>query len=225
LKGEAPVCGARHGWRILGIPAPHAPDPDCFELGIDAFRERLGSRGIDDGSVEELLRAGARRWREWLVAQEGKADAEPAEPEPEAEDEDEDEDRGWDPERVADALDRLVAHGAHLLRRARWFCRLSDSCLLWAPKGGPAFRRMLVLERGRVAIARELGDGEEPQLPSTRRSQRARQCSFDGATYDRLRVLTTELRRLVAQGRKVELILGPQTHLDCPALAKLLRWV
>ena len=44
------------------------------------------------------------------------------------------------------------------------------------------------------------------------------------ATYDRLRVLSTEMRRLVADGRTIRVRLGG-SHLDERALARVLPWL
>jgi hypothetical protein len=52
-----------------------------------------------------------------------------------------------------------------------------------------------------------------------------RQKSFNVATYERLRVVTTELRRLVSEDRKIELRLGPTGILSGRQLARLLPWV
>ena len=54
---------------------------------------------------------------------------------------------------------------------------------------------------------------------------RPRLACFDPATYDRLRVLTTELKRLVAEERDVALRLGPGLVLDRARLARRLAWV
>jgi hypothetical protein len=52
-----------------------------------------------------------------------------------------------------------------------------------------------------------------------------RRAAFDVATFDRLRVLTTELRRLAAEAPTVELRLGPQARLSRRRLQAVLRWV
>jgi hypothetical protein len=49
--------------------------------------------------------------------------------------------------------------------------------------------------------------------------------SINLKTYDRLRVVTTELRRLVAEGRDVELRLSPKVTLKRQEVVKALRWV
>ncbi|MDH3591270.1 MAG: nucleotide excision repair endonuclease, partial [Planctomycetota bacterium] len=115
-------------------------------------------------------------------------------------------------ERVAALMESSVRRSAHLRRRARWLARLSEATLEW--RGRDAARRLTVA-RGRV--------GEEP--PDFARASLARLASFDPATYDRLRVLTTELRRLVAERRDVTLRIGPRLRLDPARLARRLAWV
>ena len=48
---------------------------------------------------------------------------------------------------------------------------------------------------------------------------------FDIATYDRLRVLTTELRRVAGKGRAVTMRLASGVELTADALARILPWV
>ena len=52
-----------------------------------------------------------------------------------------------------------------------------------------------------------------------------RQRSFDLARYDRMSVLTRELRSLVAEARSLELRFTPGRVLDRAALSRTLRWV
>jgi hypothetical protein len=52
-----------------------------------------------------------------------------------------------------------------------------------------------------------------------------RQKSFDVMTYDRLRIVTTELRRLIAEKRPIRIRLGPKIILRQNQLEKVLRWV
>jgi hypothetical protein len=52
-----------------------------------------------------------------------------------------------------------------------------------------------------------------------------RQKIFDLTTYERLRVVTTELRRLVATGRNLEIRLRPNATLSRRQLARILPWV
>jgi hypothetical protein len=53
----------------------------------------------------------------------------------------------------------------------------------------------------------------------------ARRAAFTVASFDRLRVLTTELKRLIAAGAPVSLRLGVGSALDESRLASALWWV
>jgi hypothetical protein len=61
--------------------------------------------------------------------------------------------------------------------------------------------------------------------PGHARTPAERRASFDVATFDRLRVLTTELRTVAAQADDVELRLGSHARLSRVRLARVLRWV
>ncbi|MFC1859163.1 hypothetical protein ACFL9U_14230 [Thermodesulfobacteriota bacterium] len=66
---------------------------------------------------------------------------------------------------------------------------------------------------------------EPPVPPAYKKRFREKQQSFDIATYDRMRVVTTELRRLVTENRRIVLRFGPQTRISHRKLANILRWV
>ncbi len=59
----------------------------------------------------------------------------------------------------------------------------------------------------------------------TRRPVAARREAFTLASFDRLRVLTTELKRLIAAGGPVALRLGVGPALENPRLASALWWL
>jgi len=116
-----------------------------------------------------------------------------------------------------------VLRFTHLLRRARWLCLLSESSLAWAVGDR---HRMLVLQGGQVVTRGDLPPGASPPLPpGSGRGVEARRRCFDGATYDRLRVLTTELRRLASEGAWIELRVDARSTLRGPALGRRLYWV
>jgi hypothetical protein len=56
-------------------------------------------------------------------------------------------------------------------------------------------------------------------------SFRVRQNNIDLITYDRMRVVTTELRRILSENRDLELCLRPKVTLGRQDLIKALRWV
>jgi DNA polymerase-3 subunit epsilon len=173
-------------------------DPEPLRAGLALFRAR-------HGTLLHWRGLGARLWRQWQAR------------EPDEEERDE---RLRDPTDVAAALESAVRRCAHLVRRARWLRRLCEAGLVWRPPGADR-RRLLVLQRGRITRLED--DADAPAC--SRRGTLARLRCFDTATYDRLRVLTTELRRVVAEDRIVELRLGPRQRLDRQALARRLYWV
>lgn len=212
--------------RALELEADVPLDEESLRAGLVACRAAGGFTPGSEPTLGALLGWGARLWRTWREAAE---EEEQVEEQVEEEDEDDEDDvpRGsWaptTPEEAQAALQSVVRRGAHLLRRGRWLRRLSVASLRWQP-AGDGKPRLLVLEEGRVLRAED-AEGEPPAPPGWPRSATRRLEAFDAATHDRLRVLTTELRRLVASGRDVRLRLDPRTCLDGPALARRLFWV
>jgi hypothetical protein len=133
----------------------------------------------------------------------------------------------WDPERVAATLDGIVCHGAALARRAGWLTWLSESTVAWAEtRGGEARDRVLVFERGRIVDRLSVAPGDAlPPPPGRHRSRRERQESFDVATYDRLRIVSTELRRLVQEVERVRVRLGSGPTRGPREVATVLGWI
>jgi hypothetical protein len=83
-----------------------------------------------------------------------------------------------------------------------------------------------VFRGGSVAERADLEPGAlVPVPPGHARSLAERRALFDVATFDRLRVLTTELRGLTAEATSIELRLGPHTRLSRSRLQAVLRWV
>lgn len=194
----------------VGVEPAYAPPPEPFAEGLARFRAEHG----DVADVRALTRLGARLWARRLVPLAGEADEETETPA-----------RTWDPERVTLALEETVVRAAHALRRARWLCRLCECSLAFA-EGGVATRRLLVIAGGEVAARRDLAAGEPlPLPPGHDRRPGARRGAFDLATFDRLRVLTTELRRVAAESDQVELRFGVHARLRGRRLRTALRWV
>jgi hypothetical protein len=121
----------------------------------------------------------------------------------------------------------MVLHSAHLIRRARWFCLLSESSLTWSSADHrEKFKMLLVFKNGSVLERDKVKSAKKaPIPPGCTKSFRTRQKDMNLTTYDRLRVVTTELRRLVSEGRVVELRLGPGVTLSRQEIIKVLRWV
>ena len=113
---------------------------------------------------------------------------------------------GWARVRAAQALDGLEP----------------SSCLLALPEGATIPRPV----EGRIAHREELEpDAALPCPPGWARSPRWRRERVDVATFDRLRVLTAELRRVLAEGRDARLCLGSRRQLGPERPRRAMVWV
>jgi DNA polymerase-3 subunit epsilon len=218
------------GYAVLGLPPDYAPDSDCLQQGFGIFRQNRLSQAANQSPLRFLAALGARLWQEKLAAATiaDTADEAPGN----AEEDDERQDKSgnefiWTPEAVTGAIERMVMHSAHLIRRARWFGLLSESTLAWTAVDRPEeYKKMIVFEKGQVIQRNDLIlDGKLMTPPGFARSFRDRQKNIDLITYDRLRIVTTEMRRIISEGRDIELRLGPEVTLRRWQLIKALRWV
>jgi DNA polymerase III subunit epsilon len=229
-------------------PSPHCPfGPFASAETLDRFgafaraqRTALtsGSRGPDDGTFNAgygllctthpelsrinfsahaaLLRLGTRLWRE------GRRDRDV--------DEDDANETGrgltvWTPEFVQVSLEWLALRVALARRRAIWLTRLFDSSVVWREPDDKC-ARLIVIENGEVVLSRTVDANATPPIPPAyRRPVAARREAFTLASFDRMRVLTTELKRLTAAGAPVALRLGVAPALDGSRLASALWWV
>jgi DNA polymerase-3 subunit epsilon len=198
-------------------PTRWGPDAVTFHAGyarLCATHPELSR--MDLSPHASLLRLGTRLWRE------GRRDR------------DLEDDRGseaerrvavWTPELVQVSLEWLALRAALARRRAMWLTRLVDASLVWREPGG-ARTRLMVLERGEIARLTDADPDETPPMPrGYQRSVVARRELFTIACFDRLRVLTTELKRLVSAGTPVALRFGIAPPLADARLAAALWWV
>ena len=131
----------------------------------------------------------------------------------------------WTPELVQLSLEWLALRAALARRRAIWLARLFDSSLVWSEPGDIS-ARLIVIENGEVALSAAADTNAPPPIPpGYRRPVAERREAFTLASFDRLRVLTTELKRLIAAGAPVALRLGVGPALDESRLASALWWV
>ena len=211
---------------ILALPPDYAPEIDCLKEGFKEFRVTYSSRLTHQSALRVLTALGAEFWRKRL-----QADA-LAEMVTETENYDKKQKESgrehvWTPEAVARTIENMIRHSAHLIRRARWFCLLSESSLAWTSAEQRDNYKILVVFANGAAVDRNIVKTAEkiPVPPGRAKSYRSRQNNIDLITYDRLRVLTTELRRLVSEGRDIELRLGPGVTLNRRGITKVLQWV
>jgi DNA polymerase-3 subunit epsilon len=221
---------AARGGKLLGLAPGYGPDPACLQEGLTIFRQEQVNPLKHQSPLRLLTGLGANLWRQKMEAAEAAemaAEDMNQNENDEAQPEDTAKERVWTPEAVANSLGYFVLHSAHLIRRARWLCLLSESSLAWEAAGKPGhLHNRIVLQGGAVTRLTTGGSAEEiPIPPRADRSVYRRQKQLDLITYDRLRVLTTELRRLMAENRRMKLRLGPTVLLGNNELKKALRWV
>ena len=219
LAGTRPAQIMDNAAAVLGLPASMEPCADCFAKGLQLFGQRHGRQLRAGLGAPELARLGVGLWRrrQRLEPEPETADPPPSRPPGE---------RGWDAPRVAEALEQTILWSAQLLRRAHWLCQLSEASLVWEASGG--MWRQLIIQQGQVTQREDLDLASLPEPPPAppghARTMAQRRRVFDRVVHDRLRVLTTELRRLVARDARPRLRLGPSVVLNQRALVRRLWW-
>ena len=194
-----------------------SPDAVTFEAGYVRLRAAHAELSRQDlGAHDRLLRLGTRLWRE------GRRDRD-------IEDDDVDDasarSRVWTPESVQVSLEWLALRAALARRRATWLTRLFDASVLWREPDGQC-ARLIVIDGGEVVSSSTVhADTTPPVPPGAPRPVPARRDAFTLSSFDRLRVLTTELKRLVAAGAPVAVRLGAASPLDGARLARVLWWM
>ena len=193
------------------------PDDGTFTAGYDrlcAAHPELSR--VDLSDYAKLLGLGTRLWRE------GRRDHDL--------DEDDANETGrggtvWTPELVQVSLEWLALRAALARRRAIWLTRLFDSSVVWREPGDRC-ARLIVIENSNVVLSGTVDVTATPPIPpGYRRPAAARRAAFTLGSFDRLRVLTTELKRLMAVGAPVAVRLGAGPALDESRLASALWWV
>ena len=195
-----------------------SPDLATFQAGYERLCATHPELSRQDLSARaRLLRLGTRLWREGRRDRDVNDDEDATDP-----------DRGgtaWTPGLVCLSLEWLALRAALARRRAMWLTRLVETSVVWRESGG-GDARMIVIEQGEIVFSTAAGADETPPLPpGYRRPVMARRELFTIACFDRLRVLTTELKRLVAAGAPVALRFGLGPALADTRLAAALWWV
>ncbi|HMI88090.1 MAG TPA: GIY-YIG nuclease family protein [Polyangiaceae bacterium] len=211
--------------RAMGMHERWAPGEDTFAEGLANFVDRygLGARTGLEGSSHrrQALVTTARR----LILM---AKANPATIGGDAESEETDdagaELRLWDAERVVRHLERGVMHGYQLLQRARWLCLLYDSAVIFREPLAQ-HSRLLLIQGGQLVEARDVAPDEPVPRMAAARPLCERQATFDRHQYDRLRIVTSELKRVVRDGGSGAVRVGRELWLRESKLDALLLWI
>lgn len=205
--------------RAMGSPPAFAPDRRTFEAGLAAFVDRHAPERGDRWRVRRSLRRLATVLSPSVRDDEAENSAEldalgPAALEADGT-------GAWDPERVVRHLERAVAHGHRLLWRARWLRLIEDGVVIYREPASERWRA-LVLGAGQVLEARDADVGGPRPEPNGRPTHGR---AFDRARYDRLRTLTSELKRVLRDGGAAVVGVAPRRWLEGEGLARLLRLV
>jgi len=176
----------------VGVSALWTPGEAVFAAGWAEFSARHGS--ILNGSAQDRRLMVLKLAKALLLGEVGMPDNEGVESPELAPTKS----RDWDPERVARHLERAAAQAYQIYRRARWLALIHDSDIRYAEPGS-ARTRLLSVRDGVIVDASDSG----PPGPASARVQRTRAPHFDRAKYDRLRILSTELKRIAQDGGQV----------------------
>lgn len=217
MRTHADAVGMEAAGVVLGVADISVVSPDDYAEGLRRFVRMHADLSGNLPIHRALMRAGARLWRERLLAR-AVGGAEPAGQTPAEQEAVADHGETGTPEWVAFALNALVRRSAHWVRRGRWFCLLSESVVRWEPSGAPRKNpNTLAFRNGRLH--------HSGGTPERRRPLATRLDGFTIDDYDRMRVATAELRRLVSARRPVAVRFSPTVCLGREKLARILRWV
>jgi len=212
---------------FLGIPSEYAPQSQCLLEGLNIFRHTHADLEQSGNLWRALLTIGTRLWREKMeepVSVNDPDESGTAEPDKEGKTFGPE---SWTPESVVKGVESLLRRCAHWLRRSRWFCVLSESCLSWNRGNCPDETKIVLVFAGGGVVERYQAKSRMPlpRPPGAGVPFEDRQRNLDLISYDRLRVATTELRRLLGENRSVRLRVGKRALLKKKELSGALKWL
>jgi DNA polymerase-3 subunit epsilon len=211
---------------ILNLPCCSQPPEDCAREGLELFYRSCAHARAGSPALRVVGALGATVWKERRTLAELEKDMTTTE-----ESGTERNDRAataheWTPGAVCRAIEHMISHAAHLLRRARWFDLLFDANLAWEIGDAGDTLRLVTIRKGRLSRCRfHQAEAALPVPEGHQRSRNARRRDMDLAVYDRLRVITTEIRRLTKESRKPAVCFGPGRILNGKQLKQLFEWI
>lgn len=180
--------------QVLGVPSAFLPPVALFSEGFAQFRAlHLLPAESPTRQVDRAARA------LWLLRGRSEPDTSSDDAAPDA----------WDLARVLRRLERNLIQAGLTLRRARWLCLLAEADVAYREPQHDA-GRLLSVRGGEIVAHETLAAGLSLSAhPVHRPAARAsRQTQLNIAAYDRLRVLATELRRVLDDGGDVLVRIG-----------------
>ncbi len=208
--------------QLLAMPQRYCPDHACMLLGLDRFRDIYDELLHGPRILYGLLKVGRLSWIDKMnrhaVEMPGD-DQPPPETKPEP--------FSWTPDAVAKSMTANLRHCSFLIRRARWLAILSESAVAWQVRDSRADQfNVMIINEGKI-VKRGFSHRQHPLPvpPGVDTPLMRRRCNLDLPAYDRLRVLTTELRRLLSEKRPVCIRLNRRVYLYEEQLGRLMQWI
>jgi DNA polymerase-3 subunit epsilon len=198
--------------RAVGAAERWAPDEAVFAAG---FAELAAQQGLgiarSPGAARQAVLTTAKRL---LALSKVNARTEPESLSDEL-DSKADAPAHWDPERVTRHVVRALVQAYQLLRRAMWLALLENSAVTYIEPGSTR-TRLIRVQNGAISISDPPAAGTVH--PPPRPQRRPRQDPMDRAVYDRLRILTSELKRIRRDGGSVAIYIAPSRRLSARIL-------
>jgi DNA polymerase-3 subunit epsilon len=217
---------ADHSLAMINLPAGDQPPAACAREGLELFYASEARALAGSPALRVVANLGAKIWKQRHALREVQQDNLSPEERTDVGNKRETDRSEWSPEAVNRAIEKMISHAAHMLRRARWFDLLSNANLAWHPHDAGEALRLVAIRRGRLSqCSFHLPEDALPVPEGQQRSRREGRREMDLASYDRLRVITTEIRRLTKERRKPIVCLGPGRILDGKQLKQLFRWI
>ena len=186
----------------VGVSALFTPDAAVFAAGWAELCARHPELGALPLAPRRHVLNLARRLLSTGVAPEPESGAVALADAPET--------RAWDPPRVVRHVERALVQAYRTYRRAHWLALLHDSDVIYCEPGVTA-TRVLSLRGGELVLARDASD--HAPVEGLRPAPLGRRTPFDRSKYERLRVLLSELKRIVRDGGSVAVCWGPSRRL------------
>jgi hypothetical protein len=192
----------------VGISGLWTPDEAVFAAGLGEYSARHGIASAPADPRRSVLALAKK-----LLLARALGKVEEGTPSADADDKR----MAWDPERVARHLERAVAQAYQLYRRARWLRLLYDCDIVYREPESTR-TRLLLVRNGQLLAANDTPSEISPPAPPRSCSAAPRAYHFDRTTYDRLRILGTELKRIQRDGGLVTVFVGVARRALTPQL-------
>ncbi|HET7538777.1 MAG TPA: GIY-YIG nuclease family protein [Polyangiaceae bacterium] len=209
LSGAPPTPLLRS--QAVGVSDLWTPEEAVFASGWAEFVARHSALLAVPGLTP---RQAALRLAQWLLQAPNQVEESESDEKPE----------GWDPERVVRHIERAGAHAYRTARRARFLQLLHDCDIVYREPGSSQARRLL-LRDGTLVDASDSALDWVPSSAARSPGQPRTVARFDRAKYDRLRVLSSELKRIARDGGYVSVHFGPNAAIPQRWLPGALRLV